>query len=546
MVKMPSAKAVSVPPRPVAVSGASAPPPAARAKLRGDHVSFCSSEASRSLGGGPRSESQRPAPSASGALVSAAPSASELPAGARRRAFATHAERRAFDARAAVEALLAELPPAVAGWALGKDAAAQVPSAARRKALLVKKFLAKAGPDGAEAKNMLRVWRLHKAAAQRAQLPDDALPATAAFCADVVEREQARATAEAAGSQGGATVGMTIRRGYRKLRSVACLPVDADDALVEAAAAPEGALPSAPTRHAGVYPVALQCQFEHCAGATEDSVLRFVARSFLVGTLAHHVRAVDALNAHLWPDERQPGRVIRGSTRVRGKRGALPIQLYAVAEGFLGEWAWFEEHLAAVRQRGHVLPDFESAPRLKGRPSASPGLLPGVMRERDVLPAMRDIASQAPLCMAAAEFDALQLTGHSPHTTGCDMVRFAGERAGFSMPADARAIGHWLRDRNAQQPDPRRVRGAPTRGQPDGAPCSRGDMALRYSQGGVRRGEREEQLDVRGRLVALVRRGLVLWGKGWQTLPRGTEDWEILRAVWELGERPLPARCDND
>jgi len=133
--------------------------------------------------------------------------------------------------------------------------------------------------------------------------------------------------------------------------------------------------------------------------------------------------------------------------------------------------------------------------------------------------------------VSPVEFAALQITGHSPHATGADMCRFMGERAGFST-TDAREAGHWLRDRNAAQPDPRRVPGAPTRGAPDGAPCSRGEMSLRYSQGGLRRGERETQLDLRARIVAAVQRALARWGKGWKALPAGTDDWEILRLAW--------------
>ena len=57
-------------------------------------------------------------------------------------------------------------------------------------------------------------------------------------------------------------------------------------------------------------------------------------------------------------------------------------------------------------------------------------------------------------------------------------------------------------------------------------------MSLRYSQGGLRRGERETQLDLRARIVAAVQRALARWGKGWEALPAGTDDWEILRLAW--------------
>ena len=59
-------------------------------------------------------------------------------------------------------------------------------------------------------------------------------------------------------------------------------------------------------------------------------------------------------------------------------------------------------------------------------------------------------------------------------------------------------------------------------------------MSLRYSQGQKRRGEREAQLDVRARVISLVRAALEVWGKPWWKLPPGTDDWEILRPAWEL------------
>ena len=70
------------------------------------------------------------------------------------------------------------------------------------------------------------------------------LPALAALVADVVRTELQRAQREAKGSQGGCTVGGTIRDGFVWLQTVAKLPIEADSSLVEAAAAAEqGAAP---------------------------------------------------------------------------------------------------------------------------------------------------------------------------------------------------------------------------------------------------------------------------------------------------------------
>ena len=56
----------------------------------------------------------------------------------------------------------------------------------------------------------------------------------------------------------------------------------------------------------------------------------------------------------------------------------------------------------------------------------------------------------------------------------------------------------------------------------------RGAMSLRYTQGGGRRGERQEQLEVRARLVDAWRDALERFGRPWTELPAGTADWDIL------------------
>lgn len=163
------------------------------------------------------------------------------------------------------------------------------------------------------------------------------------------------------------------------------------------------------------------------------------------------------------------------------------------------------------------------------------------MPKDHVLKAFRDVLETSPFVFPeppAAFYARWHLRGHSPHSTGSDMARFIGTRGGF-CETDARELGHWLRDKNAPQPDPRRVPGAPTRGQPDGQPCARGAMQLRYSQGQGRRGEREAQLDVRARLLDAVRRGLEVWGQPWQSLPPGNTDWDVLRAARDTVPVPL-------
>ena len=273
------------------------------------------------------------------------------PARPKKRAlYESHQASRAAQAMCAVEALLAEMPGEAADRVLGADAVRQVPNARRRKELAIALLRKKAGPKGDRAKKALRSWRLLQGVVKRRGLPKKGLPASAALVADVVRGELQRAQKEATGSQGGNTVGGTIRDGFMWLQSVAQLPIEAGGAsglLVEAAAEPEeGETPNA-VRHAGSLPIAVQCAFEEVAASPKWSVSRTLARSFLCSVFAHHIRMNDALNCELFPDERDPAGVVRGRTRVRSKR-SLPIQLYAPAEGFLGTFWWLEDHLAEI------------------------------------------------------------------------------------------------------------------------------------------------------------------------------------------------------
>ena len=91
------------------------------------------------------------------------------------------------------------------------------------------------------------------------------------------------------------------------------------------------------------------------------------------------------------------------------------------------------------------------------------------------------------------------------------------------VASDTRAIGHWLRDKNAPQELPRGPHGAV----PAGAANARGDMARRYSQGTGRVGEREEQISVRLRLEDVADLGP----------QQAARDWE--RRLFDAAERAI-------
>eukprot|EP00962_Isochrysis_galbana_P032169 scaffold10543_cov133-Isochrysis_galbana.AAC.1 len=102
----------------------------------------------------------------------------------------------------------------------------------------------------------------------------------------MIEGEHDRATANARGTQGGATVGHRLRGTLKALRDHFGCPIDLDGPLVEGAAPTCGALPPSP---AASLPVHVYCQLEIVAGRDPAPALpggadaaRFYARSILL------------------------------------------------------------------------------------------------------------------------------------------------------------------------------------------------------------------------------------------------------------------------
>ena len=465
--------------------------------------------------------------------------------------YATNAARRRALAERRADALLAKLPPAVRATMAGTAGGGAVPQPELDR-LVRAMVIAKGGPDGAKTDKMRRAFELLQARARTDELPNHGLPAEPALIASIVSHELRVAVKAAAGSRGGATVGKDRQEGFIGLAECG-LPITADHPLVDAATLPppwlEDELALRPTKQAAAMPLAVQLQFETISAHPVWSPMRTFARSILLACLLTHVRLNDALNAVLIPDERRPDRVVRGRTVMKQKRrrGAppRPVELYAPAEGWLGPIGWLEEHLAEISGRGHAVPDFAAS---YGRVSRATELREGVCCQSKARQAFKDVCQQPPLLMTDAEWAAWGITTHSPHTNAGDLVRFMMAKhvtaaAGDMLPegpsaadfvprpfaeTDARELGHWLRDRNAPQPDPRMVPGAPARNARDGAPVARGGMSLHYSSGAGRRGERHAQLELRARVVAAVRQALARLDVVWYALPRGTDDWDIL------------------
>ena len=432
-------------------------------------------------------------------------------------AFATNGDRRRFKQQLKIYELLAEIPERQLSGILGPTAEEDVPSKATRRYLIAATVAAKAGPEGGNAAKGLRAWRLLQLRARRMGRTDNGLPCSRATTAAIVAEEVTRATSAARGSQGGSTVGKSIQDGFGFLASALKLQVEAAYDVVDAAAQDFVSTDVArPRKHAGSMPPCIQMQLETLADRPDASVARTMSRALLVACIAHNIRLNDALNAELWVDAKD-ARVIAGRTTVRSKHG-VPLELFAPAEGYTGRWHWWPAHAAEMAGRRHACPDFSASPA--GKPSRGSCLLPGVLPKHKALPALRDLCGMEPLSMSAAEFDALGITTHSPHGTGSDLTHHLATELPFEE-RDARAAGHWLRDKNAPSEAPR-----PGGHVTQGARSARDEMAFRYTQGSGRRGERSEQLSVRRRIIKAVQDGLKRFARPWLELPRTLEAWD--------------------
>ena len=449
--------------------------------------------------------------------------------------FSTHTERRSHKASLAAEKLFSVLPAQALEWSMGDIS--QVPDGDEQRKLIVDLVRKKGGPEGTVTAKATKAWCLLQDYVRRFNLPNLGLPASPALLAAVVRAEMERARASGRGSQGGRTVGKSVRDGFLFLQRVLSAPLMADTVFVEQAAVPPpDALPRV-RRHAGSIPIKVMLQLEHVANLSEWSVARVMARAFLVSCAVHHIRLNDALNAILYEDQIDPENVICGRTKVRSKDG-VPLELFAPAEGFLGKFTWFSEHFSEMKGREHAIPSFHST--AKGRVSAATHLLPGVAAPDEARKTFAAICKMPPLAMSDEEFKELGITTHSFHASGPDMGRYLS----FSLEEN-RQLGHWLRDRNAPSEIPVAAPGVRGGGRAVGAPNLRGTMMIRYTQGSGRRGERAEQLKVRTKLLQSVQEALVKWRYAhsveakqfvdsgrpwWLALPSGIEDWSVLES----------------
>ena len=230
------------------------------------------------------------------------------------------------------------------------------------------------------------------------------------------------------------------------------------------------------------------------------------------------------------------------------------MNLYAPAEGILGPYEWYREHLREVIDKGQVYPLWTKTRGSGGRISQAGPLKWNIADKSDVREALHDLLRLEPLSYSEEEIASWSLRGHSMHATMPDWARAIGTEPRYAsvLPGplqkgfddnDVGALGLWLRDEGAKQEATAQQAAIEAQGRPArqaaaqamlrGRPAIRADMKIYYGLAGTsasRFSERFLQLRVRQRL-AHVLRWLVAASGGPEMLPRGPADISILQSV---------------
>jgi hypothetical protein len=452
----------------------------------------------------------------------------------------------------------------------GERGMRQVPDPTKRDAQVRRMLTARAGTDGAAVKAvraMLRDARLlgHETfSLTGSDLGEACFPMSSAMAHELIASAHAKATAKATGAQHGATVGDRMRATLIFAADRLLWPIDVPRAALVAAAPKAKAVGK--KKKAGVLPIAAKCQLEaiardpltHLAHLTWEAraVVTFYARSFLAAGIDQSVRIAEGVRVELWPDETEPSHVMRGHAYI-GKDGS-PIDLYAPAEGFLGEYDWYVEHLRLCLTIGQVFPAWGMPKGSKGEISKSSGFAGGVAQKRHVRAAFKAMLTLPPMRFTGAKITAMNIQGHTGHATPPEWARCIGEnprlehrlaagvtlsqelRVGFS-DRDIDVLGHWLRDALAKNEasasqaaaaaEPGDARRQAAIASLPGKAATKTAMRNYYGEAGsagTRFSERWTQLRTRQRLVHIVRALLV--GRDWCAIGRGHVDMNILRS----------------
>ena len=506
------------------------------------------------------------------------------PQGKRAQDFASDAERADSQLDSEIACLVPLLPYQVIVAMIGGERGwRQVPTREARDALLTRMLKQRAGSEGdrlASVRGMLRDIRMYAVAVlgvPREKADEASFPMSGAMSHEIIAKAQKEAVERGKGTKGGSTVGHHMRETIIFAAEKLLWPIEAPRVMLESAA-PKAHV-AARTR-AGTLPIAAKCQLEIIARGTEgmvtltdptdptDTVTMNIldlneipepareavvlhARSLLAGGIDHSIRIGEGVRIDLWPDEHEPLEVMRGHAYM-GKDGA-PVDIYAPASGFMGEYAWYPEHLVQCHETGITFPAWEKPHGSKGAITRNGGVKQAVARKEDIRRAFKDLLKMRPLSYTDAEIEEMNLQGHSGHASIPDWARALGENIvvpcdpplapelakGFSEP-ELDLLGHWLR--TAETKDESRAAEAAASSAPGMARRAAAIVLVKakarsahkmrnyYGTGGAlanRFSERIRQLAARQRLTKVIQATLrrhARSGRSWHQMPRGQLD----------------------
>ena len=480
-----------------------------------------------------------------------------------REGFGSDRLRACYWAAAAASAVRSVMPPeAIDGLLGGEHGRHQAGDAVEM--LVESAIMARAGADGDA------LVRAHKAAVfiasyakARAEWEPGftALPMSAPLAALLIRGEHERATRNAAGSRGGATVGATFRTDLKYLASLGW-PIAGLDTPMVLGAAPKATAGGGRQSQSATLPLKWIAHVEWMAAASTAEivaefaaaakkrttqgawVMRFYARSLAMAE-ASSGRMQDTVRTTFWPDDVDAQTVVRGKQWLA--KDGEPLELYAPAVGVLGAFTWLSEHLRDIATVGQAFPIWHGPRGHISDLSLSAGIRPETADKNRVRDALYAIWRAPPLAMSDAARKALGVSGHSWHGTLADIARMISEfpsapyqltedlRRGFSR-GEMRMLGHWRRDKNAPAETAPPPRGAGP-AVPPGAQTTRNVMEDRYTRGDGRCGERAEQMKVRRRFWTFVQAAMVDFGRlragGWRSLAGDAQDWQAVLRLQE-------------
>ena len=459
----------------------------------------------------------------------------------------THDDVQGYKKEQAADWLVSVVPPDLRDFMLGGDlAVAQNPDPVERAKALRAQFLHKAGPDGSALGKARRFLE-----ALEAMAPAAAIPAGRLLVHRTIVRGKIDALSAAVGSQGGATVGGSLRTGAKTAQDIG-FPIDADNILVDSAAPP--AKKQRREKRSGSAPISWYCHMEELSRSLPPGLQRIFCRQQTLCNFHARLRCVDVLRASV----RHGGYTASGGLIIViytsfSKDGA-PIDVYINAEGFTGPFEWGEEHLRDVAQfDGYCLPAFSAPKGRAGHVGDATASFSRTTSKEHALTSLQDFTSMAPLLATPEVWSRLGITPHFGHGSMSDMAAVIGAHAPPDVAmtdVDERELGHWRRLAAASQSGDMilddlvkesmehqraadaasRAARAPPAAAPPAMRAEDASMRVRYTSGTNREGRKRAQLRVHMRLVTAVRRALAKFGD-WRGLAGDRTEYDILEEI---------------